>query len=174
MITIIVGTNRKDAVSAKMAQFYKELILLHGEKAQILDLRSLPHDFIFSALYENSGKNDLFNPFRKLVESSEKFIFIVPEYNGSFPGVLKAFIDGLKYPDSFRNKKCAMVGLSNGMQGSGLAISHLTDICNYLGMHVLAQKVKLAFIGKNFDGEEMLNDFYTQLIKEQIDLFIKF
>ena len=39
------------------------------------------------------------------MSQSEKFVFIVPEYNGSFPGVLKTFIDGLAFPDTFEQKK---------------------------------------------------------------------
>ena len=70
-----------------------------GVEATILDLRDLPEDFLVSSLYENAGKNESFNPLRTSMKDSEKFVFIVPEYNGSFPGVLKAFIDGLKFPD---------------------------------------------------------------------------
>ena len=74
------------------------------------------------------------------IQSCDKFVFVVPEYNGSFPGVFKAFVDGLKYPASFKDKKCALVGISSGTQGGALALSHLTDIFNYLGMNVLALK----------------------------------
>ena len=42
-----------------------------------------------------------------------------------------------------QDKKAALVGISSGVQGAGLALSHLTDIFNYCGMHVLAQKPKL-------------------------------
>ena len=101
------------------------------------------------------------------MKSSEKFVFIVPEYNGSFPGVLKAFIDGLEYPGTFRGKKCALVGLSSGVQGAGLALSHLTDIFNYCGMHVLALKPKLARIEANMEDTKITNQLYNDLLKEQ-------
>src|SRR5438552_3661797 len=39
---------------------------------------------------------------------------VVPEYNGSFPGVLKFFIDMLKFPESFGRKPVAFVGEANG------------------------------------------------------------
>ncbi len=101
---------------------------------------------------------------------SEKFVFIVPEYNGSFPGVLKAFIDGLQFPDSFAGKKAALVGVSSGIQGAGLALSHLTDIFNYCGTHVLALKPKLMHIEENLI-EGKLSDLYAELLEQQaVDL----
>ncbi|GAA5020844.1 hypothetical protein GCM10011506_03980 [Marivirga lumbricoides] len=174
MITIIAGTNRKNSVSLEIANLYKNLLDQHQQQSQIIDLAELPNDFIFSALYENSGKNAAFNVYQDKLKDSEKYVFIIPEYNGSFPGVLKAFIDGMGYPSSFRNKKCALVGLSSGVQGGGLALSHMTDIFNYLGMHVLALKPKLARIERNFDGEQVTDVLYNQLLEEQVKLLIEF
>lgn len=143
-------------------------------ESNIVDLAELPKDFISTALYDNAGKNPHFNVFRELIDNSEKFVFIIPEYNGSFPGVLKAFLDGMRYPGAFTNKKCAMVGLSSGNQGAGMALSHLTDIFNYLGMHVLAFKPKLAKIeGLMTDGKISNNKYLSQL-KKQAQQLIEF
>ena len=60
MITIIVCTNRKDAVSMSVAQQYQEILEAEGAECRILSLRELPQDFIYSALYENAGKNEQF------------------------------------------------------------------------------------------------------------------
>lgn len=174
MITIISGTNRQNSVSAQVASLYQSLLSEHKIESQIIDLADLPKDFIYSALYDNNGKNPEFNKVLKKLHASEKYVFIIPEYNGSFPGVLKAFIDGMEYPNSFQNKKCALVGISSGMQGGGLALSHMTDIFNYLGMHVLALKPKLARIEKNFDGEEVTDKLYGQLLEEQVQKLLAF
>jgi len=176
MITIVCGTNREDAVSKKLSRIYKKKLDLLNQENQIIDLLDLPSDFAFSALYSESGKNESFNLFRKQMLESDKFIFIVPEYNGSFPGVLKTFIDGLQFPSTFKNKVCGLTGLSSGVQGGGLALSHLTDIFNYCGMHVIPVKPKLARISENMDmeKEEITNSLYSELISEQIDSLINF
>ncbi len=174
MITIISGTNRPDSNSRAVANLYAAMLKDKGYEVQILDLADLPANFTATALYDNVGTNEEFNKLASLLPASDKFVFVVPEYNGSFPGVLKAFIDGLQYPSGFRNKKAALVGISSGMQGSGLAMSHLTDILNYLGMHVLALKPKLAHIEKNFDGMAITNKLYTDLLEQQIEQFISF
>ena len=105
---------------------------------------------------------------------SDKFVFVVPEYNGSFPGILKGFIDGMTYPNSFNNKKCALVGLSSGVGGGGIAMSHLTDIFHYLGMHVLANKPKLAKIEENMSDNLLTNKFYLELLYIQAQMLIDF
>ena len=174
MLTIISATNRPKANAKLISVIYGNLLQQRGVTNQILDLTDLPADFISTALYDNSGKNPGFNKLNQIIEESEKFVFIVPEYNGSFPGILKTFIDGLSYPNSFRDKKGAMVGISTGTQGAALALSHLTDILNYMGMHVLAAKPRLMHIHKNMHNGEITNKLYLQLLEEQIESLIKF
>ncbi|HEY4651463.1 MAG TPA: NAD(P)H-dependent oxidoreductase [Pontibacter sp.] len=174
MITLISGTNRPESNSIAIVNMYARLLEQHGEPYQILDLAQLPADFTTTALYDNVGKNPEFNKLAEMIANADKFVFVVPEYNSSFPGVLKAFIDGLAYPNTFRNKKGALIGLSSGMQGSGLSLSHLSDILNYLGMHVMAMRLKLAHIEQNFNGQELTNQLYQELLEQHVEQFLKF
>ncbi|NVJ86869.1 MAG: NAD(P)H-dependent oxidoreductase [Algoriphagus sp.] len=174
MIKIILGTNRKNSVSKLIAQQYQQILKEKGADSEILELEDLPADFIETALYENNGKNEAFNEFHKRVSEGKKFVFIVPEYNGSFPGILKTFIDGMTYPNNFRNKKAALVGLSSGIGGGGIALSHLTDIFHYLGMHVLALKPKLAKIEQNMSDNLLTNKLYLELLHTQAEMLLEF
>lgn len=175
MITIVSSTNRNESLSFQISLLYQQILKSMNKASKIINLNDLPPDFTSTALYENAGRNVAFNEFRMLMKNSNKYVFVVPEYNGSFPGVLKAFIDGLEYPGTFVNKKCALVGLSSGVQGGGLALSHLTDIFNYCGMHVLALKVKLARIEANMnDDQEVTNKLYMDLLTQQARQLIDF
>lgn len=174
MIKIIVGTNRKNSMSKTIAEIYQQILLDKNVPSEILELENLPSDFIDNALYENNGKHELYNEFHDQLVGGKKFVFIVPEYNGSFPGILKTFIDGMTYPNTFMNKKCAMVGLSSGIGGGGIAMSHLTDIFHYLGMHVLALKPKLAKIEQNMSDNLLTNRLYIDLLTTQADMLLKF
>lgn len=174
MITIISGTNRINSISKKISVQYQRILNDLKTESTIVDLAELPEDFIATALYENAGKNPQFNVFREAIDHSEKFVFVIPEYNGSFPGVLKAFLDGMRYPSTFNNKKCALVGLSSGNQGAGMALSHLTDIFNYLGMHVLAYKPKLAKIEGFMTNDKLSNSKYLDQLTKQAKQLIDF
>jgi chromate reductase len=173
-IAIVVGTNRPNSISGAVAAYYQQLLSELHTPAIIINLQELPHDFTVSALYGNSGKNQDFNKFHELIKTTEKFVFIVPEYNGSYPGVLKAFIDGLPYPNSFMNKKAALVGISSNLHGASAALSHLNDVFSYLGMHTLALRVKLSKIRENFSENNFSNELYRELLNMQASQLIKF
>ncbi len=173
MITIIAGTNRKDSVSQHIATQYADILKEKGTECTVINLFDLPTDFIQSALYENAGKNEKFNEARLLMNQSEKFIFVIPEYNGSFPGVLKAFVDGLDRA-SLTDKKCALIGISAGDTGAGLALSHFTDILNYCGTNVLAYKLRLPSIGKLLTDNKVTDQTYLSKIEKQAAKLIEF
>jgi NAD(P)H-dependent FMN reductase len=175
MITIIIGTNRPKSRARRVAVLYAELLKSQGADCQLLDLTDLPSDFIKSALYANTGQDDGFNALFELTNTADKLVFVVPEYNGSFPGVLKAFIDGLPYPGGIRGKKAALIGLSTGVQGGILALSHLTDILMYLGTAVLPARVRLPAIDKYLSEDgKLTNPLYQQLLEEQATQLLAF
>ena len=142
--------------------------------SDILSLEHLPEDFAFSALYENSGKNLEFNLHKERMDKAEKFVFIVPEYNGSFPGVLKTFIDGLGWPNSLSHKKAAFVSISDGALGGAHALSHLTDIFHYLNCNVLSALVRIPFMKQNFSEGEIQDSFIRALMAKQAKEFVEF
>lgn len=174
MINIVIGTNRKEALSAKVAAIYQQILHEKNAECQLINLRDLPPDFTVSALYENNGQDPVFNRFRNAFKESDKFVFIIPEYNGSFPGVLKAFIDGMDYPSGLQEKKCALVGVSSGVQGASIALSHFTDVLHYLGMHVLALKVKMGEINRFLNENQLTHKVYNEMLRTQADQLIKF
>ena len=84
MVTIISGTNRKNNNTKKIALEYQRLL-----KEMQIDSHFLALDEINVA-----ERNDLFRKMEKdYLEPSDKFIIIMPEYNGSYPGILKLMID---------------------------------------------------------------------------------
>lgn len=174
MTSIIIGTNRQNSVSRKVGINYQKILKSLDHDSRITDLAELPTDFAFSALYENSGKNEVFNEFQKIVDETKKFVFIVPEYNGSFPGVLKTFFDGLRYPDSFNNKKAALVGISAGILGNAVGLGHLNDILSYMGTDVLGLRMKLGNMKAHFNGEDFTLDVYRNFLEKQAKALIAF
>lgn len=168
MITIIVGTNRPDSRARRIANLYAGILADLQAEHQILDLVELPADVSVSALYHNTGRHADFNRLADQAAAADKLVFVVPEYNCSFPGVLKTFIDGLPYKGGIRSKKAALVGLGTGAQGGLLALSHLTDVLMYLNTTVIPARVRLPFIDQHLTDDGQLTDaFYAQLLREQ-------
>lgn len=173
MVTIIAGTNRPGSSTLKIAKYYQKKLAAKGTAADILSLTELPDSFIATDLY---GKRSAeFEQIQKKISDTEKFIFIIPEYNGSFPGVLKVFIDGCDFPASFYDKKAALVGISSGKYGNIRGIDHFTGICNYLHLHVMPLKLHITFVKNELnENQELFNADTVKFTDEQIDKFINF
>ncbi len=174
MIAVVSGTNRKESVSIQVANQYADSLRSLGEDVKIIDLEDLPPDMLFTALYENAGKNKQFNKFREIMNSAQKLVFIIPEYNGSFPGILKVFLDGLDRSRALTDKKCGLLGISAGDQGAGLALSHFTDILNYCGTHVLGYRLRIPMIGDKMTDNKITNPVYLAKLDKHIQKLLEF
>src|SRR4051812_16309228 len=108
-ITIISGTNRPGSYTQKVANDYKTALEQKGHEVRMFSLTELPQNIIKEELY---GKRSV--GFDQLVkdniENSQNFLFVVPEYNGSFPGILKVFIDAV-HPSKWNEKNACLVGV---------------------------------------------------------------
>lgn len=159
MITIISATNRPNSNTLKIATNYAQLLENQGVDSKVLTLESLPVNFISSDLYNNRSE-----AFQKLLNEYiipvQKFVVISPEYNGSFPGVLKVFLDAFP-PELNRGKKVALVGVSSGRGGNIRGMEHLTGIFNYLGLHVHHHKLAISNVLSLLDDNGTIKDEKT-------------
>ncbi len=162
MITIISSTNRPDSKSLAVANSMQKLFAELNVPAQVLSLTQLPHDFAFADLYGKRSA-EMHDIVAKYVEASNKFIFVVPEYNGSFPGVLKTFIDAIP-PRLFKDKKASIIGVSDGHAGNLRGQEHLMGILHHIKMLVHYSKPKLSGIDKLVNANNEILDEHTSKI----------
>jgi chromate reductase len=173
MVTIISSTNRPGSSTLKLAQYYQNKLYEKGVEAGLLSLSQLPPNLIETDLY--GQRSAAFEPMQAIITQSQKFLFVIPEYNGSFPGVLKVFIDACSFPESFYEKKAALIGVSSGKYGNIRGVDHFTGICNYMHLHVMPLKIHIPSIHKELDADgNLFNADTLRYTNEQIDKFIKF
>ena len=169
MITIISGTNRKNSVSSEVAKAYSELLNEKGIANQIFDLEDLPNDFIFSALYGQVNE-DFQQLTKKFIYDSSALVIISPEYNGSYPGVLKSFIDGWDRR-LLSNQKVGLVGVASGRQGNSRGMDHLSAVMNYIGLTVVPSLVPISLINGLLNEDKKLTDLPTlEALGKQIQM----
>ena len=170
---IISSTNRPGSSTLKVAKYYQKTLRQKGVEAGLLSLSDLPDNLIKSDLYGQRSAE--FQIIQNLINQTDKFIFIIPEYNGSFPGVLKVFIDACSFPESFYDKKAALVGISSGKYGNIRGIDHFTGVCHYVHLNVMSLKLHIANIKTEFDAEGgLFKEDTLKFTNEQMDKFIKF
>ena len=173
MITIISGTNRPHSNTLKLAKYYQKSLLKRGQESQLFSLEALPDTIIKTDLY--GKRSEAFKPIQEMMSSTEKFLFIIPEYNGSFPGVLKTFIDACDFPESFYDKKACLVGLSSGRYGNIRGLDHFAGICSYLHLNVLPLRLHISSIKLEMnDSHDLFKEDTLKFTAEQMDKFIEF
>jgi NAD(P)H-dependent FMN reductase len=166
MITVISGTNRPGSNTRKVAGIYHELLKNKGETPVFLSLEEL------TAL----GRNEVFTHIEtEILIPTDKFIFLTPEYNGSFPGVFKLMIDLADVKKAWGNKKAMLTGVANGRAGNLRGMDQLTGVLHHVNMQVMPNKLPISQVNKLLDENGQITDAGTMAaIEKQIDDFLLF
>lgn len=166
MITVISGTNRRDSMTMRVATLYYNLLKEKHDKVQLLSLEGLK-------VWERG--EELLQTESEVLIPTQKFVFVMPEYNGSFPGILKTMIDNSDIKKCWWHKKAMMVGVADGRAGNLRGMEHMTNILHYLKMNVLYNKIPLSRINEEVNKEgQILKPATQQVIQEQIEEFLVF
>lgn len=106
---------------------------------------------------------------------AEKFVLIMPEYNGSFPGILKLMMDNSDIRKVWWHKKAMLVGVADGRAGNLRGLDHMTNILHYMRMHILYNKIPISRINEEIsETGEVLKPATSKVIEQQIDEFLNF
>lgn len=175
MILVVSGTNREGSKTLQLSRHLANYVGQHSDKPEVklLDLAELPTSLYAPGAYWN--KPEGFAPWSQAVLASDGILTVVPEYNGSFPGILKFFIDHLPFPESFDQRPVSFVGLSAGQWGALRAVEQLQHVFGYRNAHVYPRRTFLPAVHQviNEDGEIDSEDVEKRLIK-QVHGFVDF
>ncbi len=172
-IVVVCGTNRDGAISRKLtasvADCYRPLV----SSVDVLDMAELPTETLLGSAYEEKPEST-----SKMVDRfllADGVVFIVPEYNGSYPGVLKLFVDMLPFPRGFDARPCAFIGLAAGHFRSLRAVEHFQQVAAYRNAHLFPRRVFIGDSYKQFDeGDQLVDAELKTRIEDQATGFCKF
>ena len=173
MITLIVGTNRPGSNTRKVARHVEEIYAELKVPLRVLDLAQMPPEIFSPSSYAEKPK--AFAPFADAVLQAAGLHVVTPEYNGGIPGVLKYFIDMLKFPESFEGRPVCFTGLSAGIWGALRPVEQLQAIFCYRNAYLYPERVFLPRIGQSLDAGGRLQDAeLLDRLKQQADGFVTF
>jgi chromate reductase len=176
MITIIASTNRPNSMTLKAAKAIEILLQkMTDEKVMLLDLVEVDFEKLNAPAYESTSTyaNEIRS---KYFIPTQKFLFITPEYNGSFAGILKYFMDIISTADfqkTFPQKKAAVIGVAQGRAGNLRGLTHLTSILMHMGMWVMPKNLPISIINNQFESEKKFNAPTQKSVKDLLSDFIK-
>lgn len=166
MITIVAATNRKGSRTLMLAKHYQQVLEKAGQAVQLFSLEE------FSSWQRDE---QFIAQEAQYLLPVQKFIFILPEYNGSIPGVFKLMLDISDIKPCYQHKKVMLVGLATGRSGNLRGLDLMTNMAHYLHMHVFYNKLPISGIQHLMDVEGNIHDTaLTQSIQQQIHDFIQF
>ncbi len=173
MIEILSGTNRPGSNALRISTVIEGLYRELGAEVRILDLADMPPEIFQPTAY--AEKPATFKPLCDRVLKADGLHVVTPEYNGSFPGVLKYFIDMLKFPESFEHRCVAFTGEAAGLWGGIRSVEQLEMVFNYRNAYMLPERTFITQVhNKLNDAGELTDEFQLGLLKKQCAEFVSF
>jgi NAD(P)H-dependent FMN reductase len=155
-ILIISGTNRPHSNAFRVAGVLSGHYDRLGAAYEVFDLADLPKEIFTGDAY--ATKPLAMVALQQRVLDAIGLHIVTPEYNGSFPGVLKYFIDMLKFPESFEHKPVAFTGVAAGLWGGLRPVEQLAQIFSYRNAHLYPDRVFIPGINQKLDADGNLTD----------------
>lgn len=173
MMTLLVGTNRPDSSTRKVARHVEEIYAAMKVPLHVIDLAQLPQEIFSASSYAEKPKS--FLPFSEAIMRASGLHVVTPEYNGGVPGVLKYFIDMLKFPESFERRPVCFTGLSAGIWGAIRPVEQLQAIFGYRNAYIFPERVFLPGIHNLLDENGRLTDpELLGRLRKQVEGFMDF
>jgi len=150
-IPVILGTTRKGRMSAHAARFvFGQLRKRHGITSELIDIGEL------NLPIDDAGEAVKDQRFSAAMERADAIVIVSPEYNHSFPGLLKHVLDScLK---EYIHKAAGIVGVSAGVFGVARTIEHFQPVLRELGLVSIFWDVNFGTVEKVFDSSGQLLD----------------
>jgi chromate reductase len=168
MITVIAGTNKKGSLTRQVAEIYFQRIAATRADVRLLLLEEIDFSFISHGMFFHRPaeaiklQQDYFDPASTLV-------FVVPEYNGSFPGILKVLIDSFDVKAAFENKRAALVGVATGRGGNLRGLDHLSGILNHMQVTVITGNVMISKAKEELDiSGTFIHDVTNKMVDKHV------
>jgi NAD(P)H-dependent FMN reductase len=150
-IPVILGTTRKARMSVHAARFMLgQIEKRDGIKTELIDISGLPMPV------DDAGEAIKDPAFSEKMALADALVIVTPEYNHSFPGLLKHILDScLK---EYIHKAAGIVGVSAGPFGGVRVIQDLIPVIRELGLVNIFWDVNFGNVSKVFDESGKLFD----------------
>src|ERR1700741_3668717 len=162
-IPLILGTARQGRESENAARLvFEQTKKRAGVETEFIDVRTL------AMKLDDAGEQMKDPKFAATIERCDGLIIVSPEYNHSFPGLLKHALDmNLK---EYIHKAVGICGVSAGPFGGARMIEHLLPVMRELGLVTTFTDVNFSKVGKLFNEDgELLDQGFVRRVNSFLD-----
>jgi NAD(P)H-dependent FMN reductase len=162
-VLVFAGSTREDSLNRKLARATADALKRTEVEVTFAELRDYPMPLYDGDIEATEGIPPRAKAFKELLRSHDAFVIASPEYNGSFPALVKNVIDWASRPEPgekslavFRGKTAALVSTSPGPGGGQRGLRHLRELLEMIGVTVIASQVTVPRAGEAFDADGRL------------------
>src|SRR5213595_3929650 len=162
-IPLILGTARQGRESEHAARFvFEQTKKRAGVESEFIYVRALPMKL------DDAGEQMKDPKFSATIERCDGLIIVTPEYNHSYPGLLKHALDmNLK---EYIHKAVGLCGVSAGPFGGSRVIEHLLPVMRELGLVTTFTDVNFSKVQNLFnENGELLDESFVQRVNKFLD-----
>src|SRR5262245_5557688 len=150
-IPVILGSSRKGRASVHAARLLAELLNRRaGVRSEMIDIASLPLPV------DDAGEAIKSEAFSAVVAEADGLVIVAPEYNHSFPGLLKHALDSCL--NEYIHKAVGLVGVSAGPFAGIRVVQSLLPVMRELGLVTIFWDINVGQVGKVFAEDGRLLD----------------
>ena len=158
-ILVLAGSARLDSIHRKLARQTVEALRNAGVEATLGDLREFPMPIYDGDVEAGQGMPPAAKALKELARRHDGFAIASPEYNGSFPALLKNALDWISRPEPgerplevFRGKVAAILSASPGPGGGNRGLRHLRELLEMMSVRVVPRELAIARSSGAFDA----------------------
>src|SRR5262249_2433014 len=155
-IPVILGTSRKGRASAHAANLLAGLLSRRaGVLSEVIDVATLPLPV------DDAGEAIKHPAYAGPVAAADGLVIVAPEYNHSFPGLLKHVLDSCL--SEYIHKAVGLVGVSAGPFQGTRVVQGLLPVMRELGLVTIFWDINVGQVAKVFaeDGR-LLDDAFVR------------
>lgn len=171
-IHILSSTDRPGSNALKVSKYAAGYIRKKAT-VEIFSLKDYPFEELKGGKYGNTPES--VKQFNSNFLDADGFLFVIPEYNGGFPGILKFFWDYLPFPEAMSHKPVSLIGEAAGAFGALRPVEQFEQLLKYRKAYVYPERMFIQRVNDAFDPEEGLKEEVPQkLLMKQLDEFPDF
>ena len=164
-ILAFAGSLRRNSFNKKLLKNAVKGARDAGAEVTLLDLKDFPLPLFDQDLEAEQGVPENGKKLKKLFIDRDGLLIASPEYNSSFPAVLKNAIDWVSRPATgepslvaFRGKVATLMSASPGALGGLRGLVHVRSILGNIGVIVLPEQIAVARAHEAFNPDGTLKD----------------
>lgn len=163
-IHILSATDRPNSNAFKVAS-YADKFLSERVTTKLFTLMDFPLKDVVGGKYHY--KPSSVKKFNEDFLDADGFLFVIPEYNGGFPGILKLFYDYLPFPEALGKMPICLIGEAAGAFGALRPVEQFSQLLIYRQAHIFPERIFIQRVNDSFDENEGLNSEKMQRLWEK-------